>query len=51
MKKKAIIELDDVGIQKQNFHQHKGPISIENIDITKIVVSNNFSFGKKKEFK
>ena len=28
------------GIKKQKFHQYKKPISIKNIDITKIVVSN-----------
>ena len=31
----------------QKFHQHKGPISIRNIDINKIVVSNKVYFGKK----
>ena len=34
-------------IQKQTFHQHKRPIWIKNIDVNKIVVSNNVSFGKK----
>ena len=34
-------------MQKQTFDQHKGPISIKNIDINKIVVSNKVSFGKK----
>ena len=34
-------------MQKQTFHQHKRPIWIKNIDINKIVVSNNVSFGKK----
>ena len=28
-------------------HQHKGPISIKNIDINKIIVCNKVSFGKK----
>ena len=42
-----IIKLGDIEIQKQKFHQHKGPISIENIDINKIAVSNKMSFGKK----
>ena len=32
---------------KSKFHQHKEPISIKNIDINKIVVSNRVSFGKK----
>ena len=42
-----IIKFGDIEIQKQKFHQHKGPISIKNIDINKIVVSNKVSFGKK----
>ena len=37
----------DFKIQKQKFHQHKGPISIKNIDTNKIVVSNKVFFGKK----
>ena len=44
---KKYIKFDDIEIQKQTFYQHKGPISITNIDINKIVVSNNVSFGKK----
>ena len=31
---------------KQMFHQHKRPISIKNVDIGKIVVSNQVTFGK-----
>ena len=37
----------DTEIQKQKLHQHKAPISIKNIDINKIVVSNKVSFGEK----
>ena len=33
------IKFGDMEIQKQKFHQHKGSISIKNIDINKIVVS------------
>ena len=44
---KAIIKFEDIEIEKQKFHQHKRPISIKNIDINKIVVSNKVSFGKK----
>ena len=29
------------------FHQHRGPISMKNIDINKVVVSNKVSFGEK----
>ena len=32
---------------KQKFHQHKRPISIKNVDIDKIVVSNKVSFHQK----
>ena len=41
-----VIKFGDFEIQNQKFHQHKGPISIENIDVNKIVVSNKVSFGK-----
>ena len=44
---KTIIKFGDIEIQKQKFHQHKGPVSIKNIDINKIVVSNKVSLGKK----
>ena len=42
-----IIKFGDSEIQKPKFRQHKEPISIRNIDINKIVVSNKISFGKK----
>ena len=32
--------IDGTEIQKQKFHQHKEPISLKNININKIVVSN-----------
>ena len=41
------IKLDDIEIQKQKFHQHKGPVSIKNLDINKIVVYNKVCFAKK----
>ena len=44
---KTIIKFDDIEIKKQKFHQHKRPVSIKNVDINKIVVSNKVSFGKK----
>ena len=34
-------------IKKFKFHQHKSPISTDNIDIIKVVLSNKISFGKK----
>ena len=44
---KTVITFGDIEIEKQKSHQHKRPISIKNIDINKIVVSNKVSFGKK----
>ena len=46
-KKEIIIKRGGTEIQKQSFHQHEGPISIKNIDINKIVVSDKVSFDKK----
>ena len=45
---KTIIKFVDIEIKKQKLHQHKCPISTANIDINKIVVSNKFSFSKKR---
>ena len=45
--KKTIIKFGDIEIQKQKFQQHKRPISIKDVDINKIVVSNKVFFGKK----
>ena len=44
---KTIIKFGDNEIEKEKFHQHKRPISINKIDINKIVVSNKTSLGKK----
>ena len=44
---KTVIKFGDIAIQKQKFHQHKGPISIKYIYINKIVVFNKVCFGKK----
>ena len=35
--------------KRKKIHQHKKPSSIKNIDFDKMVVSNNVSFGKKKQ--
>ena len=47
--RRTIIKFGDIEIEKRKFHQHKRPISIINIDINKIIVSNKeiFTFGKK----
>ena len=44
---KTIIKFGDIEIQTQKVPLDKGPISIKNIDINKIVVSSKVSFGKK----
>ena len=38
---REIIKFDDTEIVEYKFHQHKSPISINDIDINKIVVPNN----------
>ena len=43
---KKIIKFDDTEIEEYKFHQNKSPISINNIDINKIVVSNKLRFCK-----
>ena len=43
IKMEKVIKFGDIQIQKQKFHQHKGPILIKNIDSNKIVVSNKVS--------
>ena len=40
----------DSDIEKHKFHQHKSPISINNIDSNKIEVCNKASFSN-KDFK
>ena len=44
---KTVIKFGDIEIEKQKLHQHKRTISMKNIDINKIAVSNKVSFGKK----
>ena len=43
---KKIIKFDDTEIKEYKFHQYKSHISIKDIDINEIVVSNKFHFGK-----
>ena len=40
-------KFDDTEKGKYKYHQYKRPISIDNIDFNKIVVSNKTSFDKK----
>ena len=44
---KTIIKAGDTEIEKHKFNQCKIPISIKNIDINKILVSNKACFCKK----
>ena len=43
---KEIISFDDV-VEKHEFHQHRSPISIYDVNVDRIVVSNRVPFGKK----
>ena len=40
------IKFDDAEIKKYKFHQNKSLLSINNIDIDRIVVSNKLPFSK-----
>ena len=42
-----IIMLSDIEIEKQKFHTHKNLISIYEVNIDRILVSNKVLFGKK----
>ena len=44
---KTITKFGDIEIWKQKFHQQKGFISIKNVDISKIAVSNKFPFSER----
>ena len=44
---KEIITLGNIEVEKHKVHQHKNSILINDADITKIVVSSKFAFGKK----
>ena len=44
---KEIITFDDTEIEKLKFYQQKSPISIGDVDINNMIVSNRVSFGKK----
>ena len=43
---KTVIKFGDTEIEKHKFPHYKKPISLKNIDINKIVVSNKVAFGK-----
>ena len=43
---KKIIKFYDTKIEEYKFHQNKSPISISDIDVNKVAVSNKLPFGK-----
>ena len=43
---KKIIKFDGTEIEEYEFYQYKSLVSIKNMDINKIIVSNKFLFGK-----
>ena len=47
---KKIIKFDETEIEEYKFHQNKSPISINDIDINKVFVSNKLLFDK-QDFK
>ena len=47
---KKNIELDDTAIEDYEFQYYESPISISDININKIIVSNKLLFGK-QDFK
>ena len=40
---KEILMSGDLQIGKKNFYHHKSPISLKDVDIEKVLVSNNIS--------
>ena len=44
---KEIIAFSNIDLEKHKFHQHKNPISVYDVNINRIVVSNMVHFGKK----
>ena len=44
------IKFGNTEIEQHKFHQYQRPISMKNININEIIVSNKISFGK-KDFK
>ena len=42
---KTIVKYGDIEIKNQKFHEHKRTISIDNIDVDEIAVSNKNPFN------
>ena len=47
---KNIIKFDNTETEEHKFHQNKSPISINSLDINKIIGSNKLPYGK-QDFK
>ena len=45
---KEILTSVVIEIEKNKFYRHKSPISLKDVDIGKVLVSNKISFGEKK---
>ena len=48
---KEILTSVVIEIEKNKFYRHKSPISLKDVDIGKVLVSNKISFGKKNLIK
>ena len=44
---KEILTFGNIEIEKNKFYRHKTPISLGDVDIEKVLVSSNISFGEK----
>ena len=44
---KENITFDNIEVEKHEFHWHKSPISINDVDVSKVLVSNKVAFGEK----
>ena len=47
---KEIITFCKIEVEKHEFYWHKSPVSINDVDVSKILASNEVGFGK-KDFK
>ena len=44
---KEILTFGDIGTEKNKIYPHKSPIFLDDVDIVKVLVCNNFSSGEK----
>ena len=44
---KDILTIGNIEIEKNNFYRYKSPVSLRDIDIEKVVVSDKISFGER----